>query len=57
MKFHFFGVTVLSKPSSYSVLRATTGSFFAALLDGIMPEKSVSTTLMSTSVAATDKGR
>ena len=37
----------------YSVLSATTGSFFAALLEGMIPAISVSSILISTSMAAT----
>ena len=40
----------------YSVLSATTGSFFAALLDGIMPDINVSNTLITTKIAATPIG-
>jgi len=41
----------------YSVLSATTGSFFAALLEGIIPAKSVRTTLIMTSTIAASQGR
>ena len=41
----------------YSVRKATTGSFFAALLDGIMPAKRVSITLIMTNMTATGTGR
>ena len=40
----------------YSVLSATTGSFFAALLDGIIPAKSVSSTLIPISISAAGIG-
>ena len=41
----------------YSLLSATTGSFLAALPDGIIPEKSVSATLITTSSTAAKGGR
>ena len=37
----------------YSERNATTGSFLAALLDGIRPEKRVSATLINTRMTAT----
>ena len=37
----------------YSVLSATTGSFFAALREGMMPAMSVSVMLMMTRMTAT----
>lgn len=40
----------------YSVLNATTGSFLAALLDGIMPEMRVSNTLIKIRTRATPIG-
>ena len=43
--------------SVYSVLRATTGSFFAALAEGIMPAMSVKTTLMAMRMSATGRGK
>ena len=42
---------------NYSVLKATTGSFFAALLAGISPEISVKRTLTIMSVIALFIGR
>ncbi len=36
---------VISKNNFYSVRKATTGSFFAALLEGIKPDRSVNATL------------
>ncbi len=41
----------------YSVLRATTGSFFAALLEGIIPAKRVNNTLIPINISAADKGK
>ena len=41
----------------YSLLSATTGSFFAALLEGIMPAMSVKSMLIRTSVTAAGTGR
>ena len=41
----------------YSVRSATTGSFFAALAEGIMPAISVKTTLMPIRIRATGKGK
>jgi hypothetical protein len=41
----------------YSVLSATTGSFLAALLEGMIPAISVSSILISTRIAATYIGR
>ena len=41
----------------YSVLSATTGSFFAALREGMIPEMSVSSMLMHTSITAAPIGR
>ena len=40
----------------YSVLSAATGSFFAALLEGIRPEMSVRPILMNTRITATITG-
>ena len=40
----------------YSVRSATTGSFFAALLDGIIPEIKVSSTLITIRIPPTNKG-
>jgi len=37
----------------YSVRRATTGSFFAALLDGIIPDNKVSAMLIAIRTTAT----
>ena len=42
---------------NYSVRSATTGSFFAALLDGISPEKRVKNTLIATSISAAPMGK
>jgi hypothetical protein len=42
---------------NYSVLRATTGSFFAALLEGISPEISVRRRLITISATAMGMGR
>ena len=41
----------------YSVLNATTGSFFAALLDGMIPAISVSTMLIAIRISAAGIGR
>ena len=41
----------------YSVLNATTGSFFDALLEGMIPAKRVSTTLIATRKTPTGRGR
>ena len=41
----------------YSLLKAITGSFLAALRDGIMPENIVSTTLIAINIIAAGKGR
>lgn len=41
----------------YSVLSATTGSFLAALREGMMPANTVSTMLMPTRISATCQGR
>lgn len=43
--------------SAYSVLSATTGSFFAALLDGMIPEIRVRSTLIATRIIAAGIGR
>ena len=51
------GSSTCNKILFYSLLKATTGSFFAALLDGIIPAISVRIILMHTSTTATDKGR
>ena len=48
-------LTIFTVP--YSVLRATTGSFLAALRDGMMPAISVKSTLITTSTAAVTGGR
>ena len=40
----------------YSVLSATTGSFLAALLDGMIPEIRVKNTLIATSITAAAMG-
>ena len=45
------------KRLDHSVRRATTGSFFAALREGIMPETRVSSTLITTNMRATWIGR
>ena len=42
---------------AYSVLKATTGSFFAALLAGISPEMRVRPTLRTTSITACENLR
>lgn len=42
---------------NYSVRRATTGSFFAALLEGIIPAKSVKIMLMQTKAIAIVGGK
>jgi hypothetical protein len=47
----------LSVAITYSLLNATTGSFFAALLDGMIPEISVRTILMHISIRAAGTGR
>ena len=47
----------LLKKVFYSVRSATTGSFFAALAEGIMPAISVKTTLMPIRISATGKGK
>lgn len=41
----------------YSVLNATTGSFFEALLDGIIPEIRVRSTLIIIRAIATPTGK
>ena len=41
----------------YSLRKAITGSFLAALRDGIMPEYIVSTTLIAINIIAAGKGR
>ena len=41
----------------YSVLRASTGSFLAAYLDGIIPEIRVRTMLITTRITAPATGR
>ena len=43
-------------PDYYSVLRASTGSFLAATLDGITPAMSVSTILIITRITAAGTG-
>lgn len=48
---------VLRAKINYSVRRATTGSFFAALLAGIRPDMQVSPTLSSMSSSASSMGR
>ncbi len=52
LEFNLFNFAV-----NYSVLSATTGSFFAALLEGIIPEKSVRSTLITTRTIAACQGR
>jgi hypothetical protein len=41
----------------YSVLNATTGSFFEALLEGIIPEIRVRRTLIAIRMSAAENGR
>lgn len=41
----------------YSVRSATTGSFFAALLEGIIPANNVRSTLIAISIKPTLKGK
>ena len=54
----FFGFTKCDSPNGcYSVLRATTGSFLAALREGISPEISVRKTDMPTRMTAAPMGR
>ena len=43
--------------NNYSLLSAITGSFFAALLDGIIPDIRVRQTLINTSITAPAKGK
>jgi hypothetical protein len=43
--------------TGYSLLRATTGSFFAALLDGMIPEMRVRRILMAIKINAAGSGR
>ena len=43
--------------SFYSVLKATTGSFLAALLDGIMPDTRVKPILISIKISAASGGK
>ena len=43
--------------SSYSVLKATTGSFFAALFEGIIPATRVSSVLIAIRMIAICQGR
>ena len=50
-------LSCVSEQSGYSLLSATTGSFFAALLEGISPEMRVSATLIATSITAATGGR
>ena len=51
LEFNLFNFAV-----DYSVLSATTGSFFAALLEGIIPAKSVRSTLITTRTSAPSQG-
>ena len=53
----FIVITSLGSKINYSVLSAITGSFFAALLDGINPAMSVSSTLMAMRMIAAGTGR
>lgn len=46
-----------SPAGAYSVRSATTGSFFAALLEGIIPEKRVRAMLIKSRVRAASGGR
>ena len=41
----------------YSLLKATTGSFLAALLEGMIPDTRVSITLIKTSITAATGGK
>lgn len=43
--------------SYYSLLKATTGSFLAALLEGMIPDTRVSITLIKTSITAATGGK
>ena len=49
--------TIQKNRQAHSVRSATTGSFLAALLDGIRPEIRVSATLMATRMMAAGTGR
>lgn len=51
------GVFPFLQSTGHSVRRATTGSFLAALREGIIPEKSVSPVLMRIKIRATWGGR
>ncbi len=53
----FLMVRINADMKYYSVRSATTGSFLAALREGIMPEKSVSAILMKMRTTATEGGR
>ena len=53
----FLMVRINADMKYYSVRSATTGSFLAALREGIMPEKSVSAILMRMRTTATEGGR
>ena len=48
---------MLERVIYYSVLSATTGSFFAALREGITPANMVNTTLITISTSATCQGK
>ena len=53
----FIVITSLGSKINYSVLSAITGSFFAALLDGINPAINVSRTLIAIRMIAAGTGR
>ena len=54
--FFVYGYPEIRKPD-YSLLRATTGSFLAALLEGMIPAISVRPMLISTRATAAPIGR
>ena len=56
-RIYFIACSLSENTLFYSVRSATTGSFFAALREGIMPAKSVRSTLMPTRIAAAPMGR
>lgn len=53
---HPFVILGCRNQPGYSVRRATTGSFLAALREGMMPEIRVRPVLMTTSMMATGMG-
>ena len=53
---HFIYPVAVELFYHYSVRRATTGSFFAALLDGMIPANNVRSTLITTNTMAPSTG-